>query len=202
MLAATLDDDNNNKNGPNMFEDEDCFDLCDDWELGPPSEADNEDDDKSTGASEKDNESTNSRMNAIDSADKIRMDNNKDIDAASAATASSRKQQQKQQETVEQHKPSFQRMRLEMQWELRNNQEDCDLEVIETCGDFCADCVGVGRVTCRFCQGKGKLYLPPTNLYNEERIQTCPVCNQGGMEECKTCRGSGRIAPWTSYSTS
>jgi len=170
VLAATS---NNHHDGPHMFEDEDCFDLCDDidWDRMP------------TTSNEKVNDST----------------------TASTATTSNKdttiQPPSRNKQHHDPHKPSFQRMRLEMEWELRNNAEDCDLQEIDTCGDFCIDCVGVGSVPCRFCQGAGKLHLPPTNLYGGPRTQSCPVCNQGGTEVCKSCRGSGRIAPWTSYST-
>lgn len=82
------------------------------------------------------------------------------------------------------------RFRLEMSWEVRQNEEDCDLEDVSTCGDFCPDCAGRGSVRCRFCGGSTKLMM-------QDRVTSCPVCNPKGDEICKSCKGSGRIAPWT-----
>lgn len=149
-----------------MFEEDDCFDLCQDLDITTSGNNDNE---KEQGPSSK-----------------------KSFPDSTTKHASHK----------DNTKPSFQRMRLEMEWELRQNQQDCDVDFIETCGDFCVDCVGVGMVQCRFCHGEGKLHLPPTNLYGGSQTQQCPVCNQGGKEVCKACRGSGRIADFTTYSTS
>lgn len=194
LLAASKSE---RDDASHFYEEEDCFDLCetdDEWDLVMPT-SDGEDMKKPTVSNRMDEKDTTEKEvnESMATASRARVD---ESSSSSTTTPSQQKQQDKQHK-----RPSFQRMRLEMQWELRNNAEDCDLEEIDTCGDFCVDCVGVGRVQCRFCQGAGKLHLPETNLYGGERIQPCPVCNQSGTEECKACRGSGRIAPWTSYST-
>lgn len=157
-LAAASDDEDET----NMFPDDDCLDLCPDWENEPSFTS----------------ITPNPQQQQVD-------------DTTTTTTISTKKK-----------KPSsFQRMmRLEMTWELRQNQEDCNVEEIETCGDYCVDCVGVGFVKCRFCHGEGKLHLPTTAMYGTS--PSCPVCNPRGTEVCKTCRGSGRVADWTSYSTS
>lgn len=152
----------NNNDNDSMFSDEDCLDLCPDWE-------------------------------------------NDDHEPPSPKQRASHPNVDKH-DTQEKKKNSSpwnfqQMMRLEMAWELRQNQRDCNVEDIETCGDSCVDCVGVGVVDCRFCHGRGKLHhLPTTKMYGSPS-QNCPVCRIG-KEVCKTCRGSGRVADWTSYSTS
>lgn len=84
------------------------------------------------------------------------------------------------------------RTRLEMQWGLFQNEENCDLEQdINTCGTACKECQGYGVVTCRFCGGS-------TALLIGNHAMTCPVCaTSKGVETCKSCRGSGYIASWT-----
>ena len=175
-FAATNNNNNNNNNNDyessNLFPDEDCYDLCDDMDW--------------------DNKNNMP----------LSFNNNNNDESSVVETESIRTTMNNEDDAARHHrKPLFQRMRLEMEWELRQNQEDCNVEEIDTCGEFCLDCVGAGSVQCRFCHGGGRLHLPPTNLYGGSQVQACPVCNEGGMEVCKTCRGSGRIAPWTSYST-
>jgi hypothetical protein len=97
------------------------------------------------------------------------------------------------------HSESFQRMRLELQWGMRENQEDCDLNDIETCGEYCEECTGLGWVPCHFCRGStrfnvGENVLGPTTV-------KCPICKTGAIS-CQKCRGSGRIASWTAISNS
>lgn len=89
------------------------------------------------------------------------------------------------------------RSRLEMRWGLYQNEEACDLEKdINTCGERCEDCQGYGVVKCRFCGGS-------TALLIGNHAISCPVCaTSQGVETCKSCRGSGYIASWTSAGNS
>lgn len=102
--------------------------------------------------------------------------------------------EEEEESSEELHSESFQRMRLEMQWGMSENQEDCDLEEIDTCGEFCEECTGRGWVHCRFCQGSARLYVGE-NVLGPTSVK-CPICDFGHTM-CKKCRGSGRIAPWT-----
>jgi rubrerythrin len=102
-------------------------------------------------------------------------------------------------EDEDEHSESFQRMRLELQWGMRENQKDCDLDHIETCGEYCDECTGLGWVPCHFCRGSmrlnvGENVLGPTSV-------KCPICKTGAIN-CQKCRGSGRIASWTAISNS
>lgn len=101
---------------------------------------------------------------------------------------------EEEEDDREEQAESFQRMRLEMQWGMRENQEDCDLEEIDTCGEFCEECTGRGWVHCRFCQGSTRLYMGE-NVLGPTSVK-CPIC-EFGHEMCKKCRGSGRFASWT-----
>lgn len=87
--------------------------------------------------------------------------------------------------------PDTARIRLQMQWELWENQEDCDLEDVRTCGSPCTTCRGGGHTVCRFCMGTKVVSLLQSH-------SKCPVCNVRGEEVCKSCRGSGWVAPWVS----
>mmetsp|Transcript_8603 Transcript_8603/g.12459 ORF Transcript_8603/g.12459 Transcript_8603/m.12459 type:complete len:183 (-) Transcript_8603:96-644(-) len=84
------------------------------------------------------------------------------------------------------------RLRLQMNWELRQTQEDCDVDDVSSCGSLCNECMGSGATKCRFCVGNKHVVLP-------ERGQklVCPVCDQSGHEVCRKCRGSGWVAKWT-----
>mmetsp|Transcript_1602 Transcript_1602/g.2203 ORF Transcript_1602/g.2203 Transcript_1602/m.2203 type:complete len:179 (+) Transcript_1602:278-814(+) len=84
------------------------------------------------------------------------------------------------------------RLRLQMNWELKQTQEDCDVDDVTSCGAMCNECMGSGVTKCRFCMGSKYVILP-------ERGQKldCPVCDQSGNEVCSQCRGSGWLAKWT-----
>lgn len=99
----------------------------------------------------------------------------------------------------DEHSESFQRMRLELQWGMRENQEDCDLDDIETCGEYCDECTGLGWVPCHFCRGSTRLNVGE-NVLGPTTVK-CPICKTGAIS-CQKCRGSGRIAPWTAISNS
>lgn len=75
------------------------------------------------------------------------------------------------------------RMKLEMKWQIDECQTDED-----ACEDFCPECAGSGKMPCRFCHGTGMV------RYGND-IRTCMMCNEG-FEECSSCRGTGKIAPW------
>lgn len=102
-------------------------------------------------------------------------------------------------EDEDEHSESFQRMRLELQWGMRENQEDCDLDDIETCGEYCDECTGLGWVPCHFCRGSTRLNVGE-NVLGPTSVK-CPICKTGAIS-CQKCRGSGRIAPWTAISNS
>lgn len=75
------------------------------------------------------------------------------------------------------------RMKLEMNWQIDECETDEDY-----CEDFCPDCAGSGKMPCRFCHGTGMV------RYGND-IRTCMMCKDG-YEECSSCRGTGKIAPW------
>lgn len=76
-----------------------------------------------------------------------------------------------------------QRVRYEMNWQIEECKDDEDL-----CEDFCPDCAGSGKMTCRFCRGTGFI------VFGDE-FRPCKICKDG-LEDCSTCRGTGHIAPW------
>jgi len=75
------------------------------------------------------------------------------------------------------------RMKLEMNWQIDECQADKD-----SCEEFCQDCAGSGKASCRFCNGAGMLAFG-------NDIRACNMCHDG-IEECTSCRGTGKIAPW------
>ncbi|KAL3943862.1 MAG: hypothetical protein SGBAC_002064 [Bacillariaceae sp.] len=75
------------------------------------------------------------------------------------------------------------RMKLEMSWQI----EECETDE-DSCEDFCPECAGSGKMPCRFCGGSGFV------RYGND-IRTCMMCKDG-FEECSSCRGTGKIAPW------
>jgi len=83
------------------------------------------------------------------------------------------------------------RIRLEMQYEIFEAKDDCDLEDISTCASRCDDCMGAGTTNCRFCMGRITISFVGAN------DMPCPVCDQKGVEVCQKCRGSGQVASWT-----
>jgi hypothetical protein len=79
------------------------------------------------------------------------------------------------------------RVCLEMTWQLT---EECNIEKPQFCGQSaCASCHGQGRSPCRFCHGHCVMYLG-------DRFLACNVC-EAGLERCKACQGTGRIAGFT-----
>lgn len=75
------------------------------------------------------------------------------------------------------------RVKYEMSWQMEECQEDQDL-----CEDFCEDCVGRGKIPCRFCRGTAFV------VFGDE-FRKCLICSEG-KEACSSCRGTGHIAPW------
>lgn len=104
------------------------------------------------------------------------------------------------------------RKNLEVQWQIDRTNEECDLDEVREdpgaaaeCGsDVCSTCHGHGTVPCRFCRGTGVMWLSPSSSTTggdgqggaDSSFPPCPVCQQG-METCRDCKGSGRIAKWT-----
>lgn len=87
------------------------------------------------------------------------------------------------------------RLRLEMQWQMTEAQEECDVYRPESCGsEPCPDCKGKGVTPCRFCRGTTVLWLGSS-------FTACPVCKQG-YETCRSCQGTGWVAEWTQLSPS
>jgi hypothetical protein len=86
----------------------------------------------------------------------------------------------------------FDRRRLILHWQVRENTDDCDLDQVETCALPCETCRGRGQTTCRFCTGSKVVSFIPGN------VMDCPVCNKQGTEVCSCCHGSGWVAPWLS----
>eukprot|EP00980_Cylindrotheca_fusiformis_P005581 scaffold1184_cov132-Cylindrotheca_fusiformis.AAC.2 len=76
------------------------------------------------------------------------------------------------------------RVRLEMNWQIDECQTDED-----SCEGFCEECSGSGKMPCRFCRGT------KIAAYGDD-YRTCIVCAEGS-EDCSACRGTGKIAPWT-----
>jgi hypothetical protein len=123
--------------------------------------------------------------------------------------------------------PTSARTRLEMQWQLSEAAEDCNIEVPVTCGsEPCQDCAGRGVAPCRFCRGSAVLYLrrPPaissvtyapwsiverssstttrsstTSAVDDDVVHDFCPCTvcKQGVEVCRSCRGTGWIAEWT-----
>lgn len=119
------------------------------------------------------------------------------------------------------------RLHMEMQWQLEEATQECQVEKPETCGSQeCADCHGRGWNNCRFCHGTGILKLDKTASWanNEQQEPTTmagalasvsstrtaahkrfmlpssfSVCKicAQGVESCRTCQGSGWVASWT-----
>jgi hypothetical protein len=86
------------------------------------------------------------------------------------------------------------RQRLEMNWQLAEVAEECDVFKPVTCGGSpCRVCRTSGRMACRFCHGR---------MYNEQLGNAhCTVCDERGTEVCSNCRGSGWVADWTAHGT-
>uniref|UniRef100_A0A7S3KXG0 Uncharacterized protein n=1 Tax=Amphora coffeiformis TaxID=265554 RepID=A0A7S3KXG0_9STRA len=116
------------------------------------------------------------------------------------------------------------RLHMEMQWQLTEAQDECEVEKPETCGsEACQDCNGKGWNDCRFCHGTAvlrmdrKFTMPaaeetPTTMAGAlsgisttttqkkfilpSSFSACKICQQG-VEMCRTCQGSGWVASWT-----
>ena len=96
---------------------------------------------------------------------------------------------------------SSSRRRLEMQWELAEAADNCDVERPQSCGSApCQDCNGQGWNPCRFCRGTSVLYLPQNEL-QEGQFVSCKICQQG-TERCRSCQGTGWVAGWTQLQSS
>ena len=110
----------------------------------------------------------------------------------------------KEEVTVADGDVSRRAMQLEMQWQIMEQEEDCETDQSQTCGmDYCKDCNGTGFSKCRFCHGKkylfwqrGSIHDTTINKNQKNTVQECTICQSTGMELCKTCRGTGWIAPW------
>ena len=64
--------------------------------------------------------------------------------------------------------PSASRLRLEMEWELNEAAEYCNVKEPQSCGsEPCQECCGKGWMTCRFCRGTSILYLPPHGIAHD-----------------------------------
>lgn len=91
--------------------------------------------------------------------------------------------------------------RLEMQWQLAEAVEDCDVEEPQSCGsEPCEDCRGKGWQPCRFCRGTKTLYLPTDCLPQQQQhsaFVACNICAAQGQERCRSCQGTGWVAGWT-----
>lgn len=78
------------------------------------------------------------------------------------------------------------RARLEMNWMVQENIQECELERMRECSSSaCGQCLG-GSVRCRFCHGSGMFAGQP-----------CKVCSTLGRETCRNCKGTGWIADFT-----
>ncbi|CAJ1930580.1 unnamed protein product [Cylindrotheca closterium] len=75
------------------------------------------------------------------------------------------------------------RMKLEMSWQI----DECETDE-DSCEDFCPECVGSGKMPCRICGGTGMV------VFGND-VRACKNCKDG-FEECSSCRGTGKIAPW------
>ena len=71
------------------------------------------------------------------------------------------------------------RTRVELTWMVQAANDECYVEMPETCGDICTSCHGEGEVECRFCRGTGFFTI------GDDLIGTnndCPVCRGTGLE--------------------
>ena len=78
---------------------------------------------------------------------------------------------------------------LEMNWQIENCAVDED-----TCTDFCSDCSGSGKTSCKFCHGTRTIsfFHHGTNTHEQ---RSCLLCADGRVD-CPTCAGTGAISPW------
>jgi hypothetical protein len=121
--------------------------------------------------------------------------------------------EQEQEEDDDEHVPNplgptqvrSLRQRLEMQWQMTEAAEECDVYHPATCGsDPCSDCKGRGWNECRFCRGTTVLWMPQpgggsvevkNNSNAKSSFTTCTIC-QKGTEKCRSCQGSGWVSGW------
>lgn len=59
----------------------------------------------------------------------------------------------------------------------------------------CATCNGRGRVECGWCHATGVLMLGDRLMCSIEGHTHCMACDNGEIQ-CKSCKGTGRLAPW------
>jgi len=85
------------------------------------------------------------------------------------------------------------RLLLEMNWEMRETEENCDIDDVLSCSLLCDECNGSGSKSCRFCKGDKQISF---SKGNSRVLVDCPTCDQNGNEVCGTCCGSGRVARW------
>jgi hypothetical protein len=172
------DNENQNSNNENTVQstesgEDECYDLCDiDWDLMPQFEEDE------AATSGQQSDASASLHETLEEED-VENDEKEVFDAATKN-----------------------RLRLELQWQLWKNEENCDVTVdVSTCGDYCKDCDGRGWQLCRFCHGNGLVLM-------DSKALECLVCSRAqknrdlvGTEKCKSCRGTGWIASWTTLAS-
>lgn len=163
-------------------EEDECFDLCDiDWDLMPQWS----EDDTATSSSPGQQQQSDTAAyldESLEEEDDEENDDDEEDELINTATKN--------------------RLRLEMQWQLWKNEEDCDVtHDVSTCGSYCKDCEGRGWQLCRFCHGKGMVLMGSSAV-------ECIICSRAqknrdlvGTELCRSCRGTGWVAPWTTLAS-
>ena len=181
---------------PQIYSDEDCYDLCDIFDAEESSAGD---------ISGTAGESTRNTLGGTTS---VAPSQDTSSSTSSTSTTSTRKSilgnplnspyhQSLLNSTspigAKPRNPEQIRQNLELHWQVTSSDAECDVEDIQSCSDQCTTCRGTGRIECRFCGGTGFLTIGEVVV---GAGGSCPICNADGEEDCGDCRGSGWVAGW------
>lgn len=195
-----------------LYEDEECYDLCDVFEEDISTSSENEQsvvEGKHDMDFDDSHEIHNNQESIPLSNANARSATSETADRSSTTSRSTPSSYKKEKEFNKDPEPTKQVWQnLELRWAIDESNEDCDVEDILSCSEPCPDCRGTGVVLCQFCNGHGyvdfgfaqegtmgKRLLGNDNP-NGRLGAECPVCNEDGEVKCQSCRGSGWIANW------
>ena len=82
---------------------------------------------------------------------------------------------------------------LELNMEVYESINECNVSQIHTCGEQCPLCLGTKTNLCNYCRGTGFLTMGNDIIGTGNN---CSICNGIGEMECSRCKGSGYIARW------